>query len=76
VNSKQQTANGEPFMVGRRDLNTRPPAPKSEVRKRMEAFYAEMSKKPHLMAFLTGMAVDAMGENKEQPEEAPQQPEK
>ena len=45
------------------------PKGKSEVRKRMEAFYAAMSKDPDLMAFFTGMAGSVAAENKgeEQP---------
>jgi hypothetical protein len=46
---------------------------KSEVRKRMEAFYEEMSKNKDLLAFLTGMAAETMGEDKVAKE--PQQPE-
>ena len=46
------------------------PKEKSELEQRMEAFYEEMSKNPKLMAFFTGMAGDAMAENKgEQKEE-------
>lgn len=45
------------------------PKEKSDVRKRMEAFYEEMSKNKKLMAFLTGMAGSVAAENKgeEQP---------
>ena len=37
---------------------------KSEVRQRMEAFYAAMSKDPDLLAFFTGMAASVSAENK------------
>ena len=40
------------------------PKEKSDVRKRMEAFYEAMMKKPELMAFFTGMAGSVAAENK------------
>ena len=47
---------------------------KSEVRKRMKAFYAEMSKQKDLLEFFTGMAAATMGEDNKESEKDDSKP--